>query len=315
MKSGAAIGLDIGGGSTKIGLVDARGVLLGKRHVVLPEGACYDAVLTSYRDAIASLGDGAGALPCGVAYPGHVDRKAGIGLNSNVRLLDGRPLGRDLAGGASALVNDADAAAIAEAREHPEGASGRILMVTLGTGIGVSMIISGRPLETAGGTLGDSGHLNVDPAGQHRCRQGCAGCLESVASGVALERDATALGRAGRGLALAAEYQRAGMVSAAAACRAALSGDAEAMALTSTMAQWMGMAVASWRAIFQPDLIVFGGGLSALGQDFIDMIAAKALPRTLPFLVANSRLTIARLGNDAGMIGAALAALAPRTEE
>lgn len=310
MTAGAAIGLDIGGGSTKIGLVDAGGHLLDRRHVVLPDGAGYAAVLDCYRDAIASLG--AVGLPLGVAYPGHVDRKGGIGRNSNVPLLDGRPLGCDLtAGGAAAFLNDADAAAMAEARQHAEGAQGRLLMVTLGTGIGVSMIVAGQPLETAGGTLGDSGHLNIDPSGAHRCRQGCTGCLESVASGVALARDATVIGQAGGPGPLAAEYRRAGSVSAAVACQAAQAGDAQARALTAAMARWLGMAVASWRASFQPDLIVFGGGLSVLGQDFIDQIAAEARSRSLPFLAASSRLTIARLGNDAGMIGAALAALAP----
>ena len=68
--------------------------------------------------------------------------------------------------GPAALLNDADAAAVAEARHHDEGRDGRMLMVTLGTGVGVAMVVAGQPLETAGGTLGDSGHLNVDPAGR-----------------------------------------------------------------------------------------------------------------------------------------------------
>jgi glucokinase len=186
-----------------------------------------------------------------------------------------------------------------------------MLMVTLGTGIGVSMIIDGRPLETAGGTLGDSGHLNLDPSGRHRCRQGCTGCLESVASGEALARDATAMAGTGESPALVVELQASGTVSAAAACRAALAGDPGALSLVAQMADWLGMAVASWRASFHPDLIVFGGGLSALGQPFIDQIRDRADARSLPFLAAHCRLTLARLGNDAGMIGAGLAALAP----
>jgi glucokinase len=62
---------------------------------------------------------------------------------------------------------------------------------------------------------------------------------------------------------------------------------------------------------FHPDLIVFGGGLSVLGQPFIDQIRDRADARSLPFLSAHCRLTLARLGNDAGMIGAGLAALTP----
>lgn len=304
MMQGAAIGLDIGGGSTKVGLISSTGDLLASRRVVLAEGADFPAILAQYRAAIADLG--ADGLPVGIAYPGHVDRVRGLGLNSNVPALDDHPLAAAL--GRGVLLNDADAAAVAEARHHPET---RMLMVTLGTGVGVSMIIDGRPLETAGGTLGDSGHLNLDPSGRHRCRQGCTGCLESVASGEALARDATAMAGTGESPALVVELQASGTVSAAAACRAALAGDPGALSLVAQMADWLGMAVASWRASFHPDLIVFGGGLSALGQPFIDQIHDRADARSLPFLAAHCRLTLARLGNDAGMIGAGLAALAP----
>jgi len=302
METGTAIGLDIGGGSTKVGLIGAGGKLLSASRVVPASGAEFALILTQYRAAIAGLGgDG---LPIGIAYPGHIDRARNVGLNSNVPALDDRPLAAEL--GAAALLNDADAAALAEARQH---SATRMLMVTLGTGIGVSMIVAGRPLETAGGTLGDSGHLNLDPSGQHGCRQGCTGCLESIASAGALARDATTMAAAGESVALAAELRMVGEVSAAATCRAALAGDPGALRLIADKAQWLGMGVATWRASFHPDLIVFGGGLSALGQPFIDRIRIHADARSLPFLSQNCPLTVARLGNDAGMIGAGLATL------
>ena len=306
MGKGAAIGLDIGGGSTKLGLIDASGRLLQATRVVLPEGADFPAIEALYREAIATLGSEAAALPLGIAYPGHVDRARGIGLNSTVPALDGHPLARALGG---VLLNDANAAALAEARLYAET---RILMVTLGTGVGVSMVVGGVPLETAGGALGDSGHLNLDPEGRHQCRQGCTGCLESVASGEALARDASALALTGASPALAAELASNGHVTAASACRAALAGDAAAERLVARMAEWLGMAVATWRASFQPDLILFGGGLSVLGQGFVDAIRDRADARSLPFL-RTSALALARLGNDAGMIGAGLAALTPKT--
>lgn len=310
MSMGAAIGLDIGGGSTKVGLISLDGRLLASRRVVLAESAKFPEILAEYRAAISVLG--AEGLPVGIAYPGHIDRARGLGLNSNVPALDGHPLAAALAGtaGPAALLNDADAAAVAEARNHPEGREGRMLMVTLGTGVGVSMIIAGRPLETAGGTLGDSGHLNVDPSARHRCRQGCTGCLESVASAEALEREGSQMAGTGESPALATQTDPSGNVSASAVCRAALAGDPGAQRLVAQMADWLGMAVASWRASFHPDLIVFGGGLSVLGQPFIDQIRHRADTRSLPFLSAHCRLTLARLGNDAGMIGAGLAALA-----
>ncbi|TGN57473.1 ROK family protein [Paracoccus liaowanqingii] len=311
MSNGAAIGLDIGGGSTKVGLISLDGQLLSSRRVVLADSAEFPTILDQYRAAISALG--AEGLLVGISYPGHINRARGLGLNSNVPALDGHPLAASLAGtsGPAALLNDADAAAIAEARHHPEGREGRMLMVTLGTGVGVSMIIGGRPLETAGGTLGDSGHVNVDPSARHRCRQGCTGCLESVASAEALGRQGTLMASTGASPAMAAEAGVSGEVSASAVCRAALAGDPGAQRLVAKMADWLSMAVASWRASFHPELIVFGGGLSVLGQPFIDQIRARADGRSLPFLSAHCRLTLARLGNDAGMIGAGLAALAP----
>jgi glucokinase len=304
VAKGAAIGLDIGGGSTKVGLISQGGQLLQSRRVVLAEGADFPAILAQYRACISTLG--ADDLPVGIAYPGHIDRTRGLGLNSNVPALDGHPLAAALAGtsGPAALLNDADAAAVAEAQHHT---AGRMLMVTLGTGVGVSMIVAGRPLETAGGTLGDSGHLNLDPSGAHRCRQGCTGCLESLASAEALGRDATLLAKTGESPILAAEVRASGDVSASTVCRAYMEGDPAAVRLVVQMAVWLGMAVATWRASFHPDLIVFGGGLSVLGQPFIDQIRDRADARSLPFLHCD--LTLARLGNDAGMIGAGLAAL------
>jgi glucokinase len=307
--TGAAIGLDIGGGSTKVGLISKDGQLVGSRRVVLADGAEFPEIIEQYRAAISALQ--ATGLPVGIAYPGHIDRARGLGLNSNVPALDGHPLAAAMAktSSAVALMNDADAAAVAESRHHPEGREGRMLMVTLGTGIGVSMTIGGRPLETAGGTLGDSGHVNVDPSARHRCRQGCAGCLESVASAEALQREGLLMASTGESPALAAEAATAGTVSASAVCRAALAGDPGAQRLVARMADWLGMAVASWRASYHPDLIVFGGGLSVLGQPFIDEIHTRADARSLPFLMSHSRLSLASLGNDAGMIGAGLAAL------
>ena len=90
MEKGAAIGWDIGGGSTKVGLIGEGGQLLASRRLVLATDADFTAILADYRSAIAARGgDG---LPVGIAYPGHVDRARGVGPNSNVPALDIHPL-------------------------------------------------------------------------------------------------------------------------------------------------------------------------------------------------------------------------------
>ncbi|MEO6298787.1 MAG: ROK family protein [Paracoccaceae bacterium] len=305
-----AIGLDIGGGSTKIGVISATGHLLDSRRVVIVPGQTADDIIAAYIASIADLA-GDSRLPIGVAYPGHIDHGAKIGLNSNVLALDGQPLCERLGhhfGTQTALLNDADAAAYAESLCHPEGVTGRFLVVTLGTGIGVAVTVKGQTLVTAGGTLGDAGHLNLDPSGQFQCRMGCTGCLESLASAGAIERDAALLAETRPDSALALAMDASGLISAATVCRLALAGDPDATTLVARMEDWLAMAVASWRAMFHPDLICFGGGLSALGQDFIHRLQTKSNARSLPFLT-NSPLRLATLGNEAGMIGAGLKAL------
>lgn len=310
MVQGQAIGLDIGGGSTKIGLISADGDLVARRRLVLDHGQTDEDIIAAYIAAIESLTEGR-SLPIGVAYPGHIDHAAKVGLNSNVPALDGRSLcdrlGRHF-GSKTTLLNDADAAAYAESLLHPEGITGRFLVITLGTGVGVAMTVKGQTLITAGGTLGDAGHLNLDPSGQFQCRQGCAGCLESLVSAGAIERDATAIARAKPDSALARATGVDGVVSASAVCQLALAGDPDANGLIDRMSDWLAMAVASWRATFHPDLICVGGGLSALGPDFIRRLQEKSDARSLAFLTGN-RLKLATLGNDAGMIGAGLKAL------
>jgi len=311
MTSGQfSIGVDIGGGSTKIGLISSNGNLVDIRRVAMKSDQGTDEIIAAYIAAIEGMTVDR-PLPIGVAYPGHVDHETKSGLNSNVPALDGKPLCEILGhhfGGPTALLNDADAAAYAESLRHQEGLTGRLLLVTLGTGIGVAMTVKGQALVIAGGTLGDPGHLSLDPSGKYRCRQGCAGCLESLASAEAIEREASEFAAANPESALAQAMDVSGVVAASEVCRLALANDPDANGLVGRVEDWLAMAVASWRAVYHPDLICFGGGLSVLGKAFVERIHAKADARSLPF-VSNNRLALALLGNDAGMIGAGMKAL------
>ena len=309
-----AVGVDIGGGSVKIGLVASDGALLARTRLATDPALDGEALAGTILLATTALltEHGLGAASVGIAFPGHIDPDGRRGRHSNVPQLDGYPLCdafEAALGRQTRLINDADAAALAECARHPEHAGARVMVVTLGTGIGVGLVVAGRPVSTVAGTLGDPGHLNVDPSARHRCRLGCRGCLESVASAVALERDARDRALASPGCRLHAELDR---LDAARLVELAREGEPQARELLASCGRWIALAVAGWGAIFQPDAVYLGGGLAAAGDPLLATIRAEVAGRALPYLALAPRIGLAVLGNDAGMIGAALVAADPQ---
>jgi glucokinase len=135
------------------------------------------------------------------------------------------------------------------------------MMLTLGTGIGVALLVDGRSIGVIGGTLGDAGHVAVDPAGARSCRMGCRGCLESVASGVALIEIAEELAEAAPTSALGALHRGAGITGAELA-RLAAAGDRPTLDLLAETGRWLGMGLGSFSNTFAPDVVCIGGGMS-----------------------------------------------------
>jgi glucokinase len=294
------IGLDIGGGSTKVGLVTADGTILARRRIPVVTGESFDQILASYSASIETLLREAGiAQPggIGIGFPGHILPDFATGANSNVPALDEGPIAETLAKRfdcKARMVNDADAGAIAEYRFGGGRGVGRLLLVTVGTGIGVSLVLDGAPLIAGKGSLGDAGHIILVPDHPTRCRQGCLGCLESVASGEAIEvRAASLFPKADEGTATATLV------------RAAIAGHSKAAALIAEAGRWIGMAAGTWCNIFAPDRILIGGGISAVGESLVTAIRTEANRRAMPYNVQHTDFALAELGNDAGMIGAA----------
>lgn len=288
MQDRIFIGLDIGGGSTKIGVVDAAGKILACDRIPVVDGEGFDQILTAYIRSIEALLGGAKPSGIGIGFPGHILPDLATGANGNVPALDGKPIAETLSrhfGCEARLVNDADAGALAESRFGAGRGVGRLMLITVGTGIGVSLVVGGLPFSAANGTLGDAGHVVLVADNPVRCRQGCLGCLESVASGEALEvkfPDGTA-----------------------ALVRAAIAGQPEALALIAEAGRWIGMAAATWCNIFAPDRILIGGGISAVGAPLVAAIRDEAHRRTMPYNLRHTEFALAGLGNDAGIIGAA----------
>lgn len=307
-----AIGIDIGGGSTKIGLVREDGTVMARDRVVVGAGAPAEAILTQYTtavDALVSGHIGQGPIGIGVGFPGPIYPGNRLGTLGNIPSLDDFAMADWLEarfGIPARMENDATAAGLGEAMfgGHPQ--IGRQLLVTAGTGVGVAFTVDGRPQTTSGSCLGDIGHTLLVFENPQRCRQGCNGCLESVASGDALERQLSIMIAEKPDGAIAVHARKQGRrMTVADAIQFAEQGDADAIQLLEGAGRWIGRAVATWAHIFSPDLILVGGGLSAAGARLLGPLESEARRLGLPFYLKDAKFEIATLGNDAGMVGAA----------
>jgi glucokinase len=189
-------------------------------------------------------------------------------------------------------------------------------MLTLGTGVGGGIVIDGRIFRGSSGLGAELGHVVVDANGPE-CPGACPnrGCLEALCSGTALERAATAFAAehpsswfgqlvADRGGAA----KGAGRVKGREVVEAAREGDGDARALLDDLGRWLGVGIASFMNIFEPEHVVIGGGLSGAADLFLATAEVEARERALPGLVGRTRISVAKAGNHAGVIGAGLLA-------
>lgn len=310
---GPVIGVDIGGTKILGLLVDAAsGEILDRRREPTP----YDSaeLTASVLAVVASLdASAAPASAIGVGVPGLVDRTGVLRFGPNVPgVVDldlTGPLRRRF-GLAVVAVNDASCAALAEHRLGAARGTDHAVVVTQGTGIGGGIIIDGRLLLGANGFAGEPGHVLVDPSGPP-CACGVDGHWEAVASGTGLAnlaRQLLAEGRGRRMLALAdgdPVALRGEHVSAAFA-----DGDPDAAEVLHRFACWVARGLGGLIAIFDPEVVVLGGGLAAISDHFLDEVRT-ALPADVLAWEHRPpvRVVAAELGPDAGAIGAALLAL------
>ncbi|MEY8099308.1 ROK family protein [Falsihalocynthiibacter sp. S25ZX9] len=316
-----AAGIDIGGGSAKIGLVSPDGKILDFSAVPTPMSNNPADVLDAYLDhlieRISKIGikqlDG-----IGVGVPGHVDSAKSTTHLSNVPALNGYPIKDHVQEKFRTTVlieNDATFAALGEHHFGSGRSSRRFLMVTLGTGIGAAFIENGLPFLTGNGALGDASHLIVDPSLKHGCRQGCRGCIESVASGEALGREinkiaardpASFLGKITQ-----EGFRRPNIEDL---IDGAKLEDSDCKELLDKTAHWLSLWLTGLIHIFAPDRIAFGGGWSAAGQGFIDKIANHSAKVGMSEYFTDLEFIQTSLGNRAGVVGAATSVLQKKLE-
>jgi glucokinase len=294
-----ALGIDVGGGSAKVGIVSPAGDVLGQDTVASDPAVSASVLLDRYLEAARHMQTLLGIKQLcgiGIGLPGHIDFAKGATRLGNVPALDEFPIVEYVSaksGNKVYIENDATLAAVAEHRYGVGQGSNRFLTVALGTGIGVGFIENGKPVHTANGTMGDIGHVIVDPTGKRTCRQGCHGCLESVASALALEDRYQAL----RG--------NSGDKRLSSLFESARAGDLECGQIIQEAALFIGAALVTWMHIFAPDRIAFAGGVSAAGEDLLSPIRKTVTRLAMADYASRATILQAKLGSQAGLVGAA----------
>ena len=310
-----AIGIDIGGTKVAGGLVDDRGVITRRLRRDTPHRSTSPAVVEDVIVGVVSeLMSGATAervSAIGIGAAGFVAAdRATVAFAPHLSWRD-EPLRDRLTARLTKPVfidNDANAAAWAEWRFGAARGETHLVMITLGTGIGGGLLWNGEVIRGKHGIAGEFGHMQVVPEG-HRCECGNRGCWEQYASGNALVREARALVSARSPIAmdmLARINGDAANLTGPLITEAAREGDMMAVELLSEIGTWLGVGMANLAAALDPGMFVVGGGVSAAGELLLDP-ARTAFARTLTGrgYRPEAGIVAAKLGNDAGLIGAA----------
>ncbi len=308
------IGVDMGGTRLLAGAIDTELSVhrrLQRSVSGLDQAALLDAVAAAVREVRDRAGGEVEAI--GLGIPSLMDRRRGRSVISVHLPLDDLPVADVMAErlGLPVFVdNNANLATLAEHRAGAAQAAAHVLMLTLGSGIGGGLILDGELYRGAVGAAGELGHVTVDPAGPP-CHGKCPnrGCLESLCSGTALAREAAYLARehpdSGLGRALAEGRPLVGQL----VTELAHDGDQVAGIAIERVGRWLGIGLASLVNIFNPEVVVIGGGVIGAGELLLAPARAELARRALPPSRDEVRVVGAHFGIEAGMIGAAMYAL------
>jgi glucokinase len=304
------VGLDIGGTKVLAGVVDSRGQVLARARRATP-GHSPAEVEQTVVELVEELARTYDVAAVGIGAAGFVDASRSTVMFSPHLAWRDEPLRSAVARRVRLPVvvdNDANTAAIAECRFGAGVGHRYVLCITLGTGIGGALVIDQRVFRGANGMAGEFGHVQVVADG-HRCECGNRGCWEQYASGNALVRDARELIVAGSPVAHRLREIAGGdpaRLTGPDVTAAARHGDPLSIELISDMGRWLGVGLAGMTAAFDPGCVIVGGGVSDAGELLLE-------PTRLAFgraLVGRGyrrepAIVVARLGTDAGFVGAA----------
>jgi glucokinase len=252
------------------------------------------------------------ATSLGIGIPSTLDHERGTAISSvNLPIVDVpfRDLVAERMGMPTFIDNDANLAALAEHRFGAAKGTENAILLTIGTGIGGGLVLGGELYRGSTGAGAELGHVVIDQAGPP-CQGNCPnrGCVEVLASGTALGREGRIAAEAHPGSVLGRTLARGEEVTGRLVTEVAIAGDGIAVEVIATIGRRLGVALSSLANIFEPEVIVIGGGVSAAGDLLLEPAREQLRTRALPPM-SGTPVVPAALGPDAGMIGAAEMAL------
>ncbi len=310
MPPECVIGVDLGGTKLLAGVVDAD---LNVHHRVyrtvhgLSQRELLDAAVEAVEEARAATVGEIAAVGFGI--PCLIDQRRGMAtmaVNLPLRDVPFRDLMAERLGLPVEVDNDANVAALAEWRAGAARGVSDAVVLTIGTGIGGGLILGGAPYRGAIGAGAELGHITIDVDGPP-CQGHCPnhGCLETMASGTALAREARRIAGERAESALGRALADGRQITGALVTELAHDGDAAAIDALALVGTHLGVGIASYLNVFNPDVVVVGGGVIAAGDLLLAPARAEAARRALPTMTRHARIVPAQFGTEAGLVGAA----------
>lgn len=300
-------GVDVGGTTVKIGLFDREGNILEKWEIPTRTEGNGEKILPDIAEALEKKMEEKGLQKedmagVGIGAPGPIDKDGTVyeAVNLGWGVFSIRDTLQELCGMPVRAGNDANVAALGEMWKGGGQGYQNLVLVTLGTGVGGGILVNGEILNGATGAGGEIGHIHIQDGEEDACGCGNHGCLEQYASATGIVR------LANRILNTTDEDSvlRQGEVSAKMVFDAVKAGDRVAIQIAEAFGDYLGKGLAAIAGVVNPEAFVIGGGVSKAG-DILFSFIEKNYRKYVFHGSRNARFTLATLGNDAGICGAA----------
>lgn len=308
------IGVDIGGTGIKVGIVAENGEIICKQSAPTQASEGYEVLTKDIANLIEKTLDEAkisidDVKSIGMGCPGSIDDKNGIVLYSNNINLNNAPICEEMKkyyDKPSYIGNDANCAALGEFFALGDDSIENFVAITLGTGVGGGVIINKKLFTGSNGIAGELGHIGIELDGEP-CTCGRCGCWEAYASATALVKQTLAMADKYPDSIVAKKVKAHGRASGKTSFDAMREGDEAGKKIVENYIKYVGEGIINLINTFQPDVLAIGGGISREGDNLLNPVKAYVEGKTYGYdsAIKNTSITIAKLGNDAGIIGAA----------
>ncbi|USS93856.1 ROK family glucokinase [Fructilactobacillus ixorae] len=312
------IGIDLGGTTTKMAFLNQQGEVLEKWRILTDVSDNGSHIVANIVKSIRQHIEDSGKTPAdfigiGMGTPGTVDRENGtVSEAYNLNWAASQPVRKQIQEGLGLpfdLDNDANVASLGEYWKGAGSLEEDVVFVTLGTGVGGGVIANGKLLHGVNGGAGEIGHIAVQPDG-YLCTCGKRGCLETYASATGIVRVAADMAKTFNGTSRLAELEQTDeKITSKLIFYLADNGDILANQVVDRICFYLGLALSAIGNTLNPASIVIGGGVSNAGNTLLQPTTKYFQENAFPSIRDTTKLKLAELGNDAGVIGAASMAL------